>query len=166
MDKQHIKLWSTLLFWRRILWSQICLSKYLLESTKKFLKNGLSWRYDWFSLIISDICNNYSVSVRNKFNTLQEISEKHDLYDELEKCITAHLKAAVECRPIKESSKSRIIWDSKEEKGKNEVACKKHLYVIKGTKKKKKDNTNMKKHVTPQGTIIPNPTMRIYPKPS
>ena len=37
-------------------------------------------QYDGFPLANSDISNQYSVTVRNKFDTLQETSERHSIW--------------------------------------------------------------------------------------
>ena len=41
----------------------------------------------------SDINKGYTLTVRNKFNTLQPTSETHTPRDEYEKCVTAHIEA-------------------------------------------------------------------------
>ena len=48
------------------------------------------------------------VTVRNKFDTLQEISEKHTLNDEYENFITAHMETAAKCIPTKPRAKSSM----------------------------------------------------------
>ena len=62
-------------------------------------------QYDWPSLTNRDICNKYMVTVRNKFDSLQEISETYTPNDEYENFITAHVEAAAECIPIKPKAK-------------------------------------------------------------
>ena len=52
------------------------------------------------------------VTVRNKFDTLQEICETHTLNDEYENFITAHIEVAAECIPTKPREKSRVQWES------------------------------------------------------
>ena len=44
----------------------------------------------------------YTLTLRNKFDALQEISETPILNDEYENFVNAHLKALVECKPTKQ----------------------------------------------------------------
>ena len=47
-------------------------------------------RYDWFSLTSRNISNEYKIIVRNKFDTLLEISETHNPNKEQENFVHAH----------------------------------------------------------------------------
>ena len=58
-----------------------------------------------------DISNKFMITVRNKFDTLQEISERHAPNDEYENFVTAHLEAA-ECIPTKPRVKCKTPWES------------------------------------------------------
>ena len=58
-------------------------------------------QYDWFSLTNSDIKKQYTVTVRNKFGTLKETSERHIPNDEYENFVTTHIKTAAKCLPKK-----------------------------------------------------------------
>ena len=53
-------------------------------------------QYDKSSLTNSDIRNQYKVTPRNKFDTLQEISKRLTLDDECENFVTVHIEAAAE----------------------------------------------------------------------
>ena len=53
------------------------------------------------SLANSDISNQYMVTVRNKFDTLQETSERYTPNDEYENFVTAHIDTAAKCIPTK-----------------------------------------------------------------
>ena len=44
------------------------------------------------------------VNIRNKFDTLQEISERHKPNDRYENFGAAHIEAAAECKPTKNKS--------------------------------------------------------------
>ena len=55
--------------------------------------------YDWSLLNNWDISDKYTITLRNKFDTLQEISET--LNDKYENFINAHTEAAAECIPTK-----------------------------------------------------------------
>ena len=48
------------------------------------------------------------VTVRNKFNTLPETSERHSPNDKYENFVTAHTEAAAECIPSKLRAKCGI----------------------------------------------------------
>ena len=49
----------------------------------------------------SDINNQYTVYVRNKFDTLQETSKTHTLNIEYENFVTAYIEVAEECISVK-----------------------------------------------------------------
>ena len=69
-------------------------------------------QYDGSSPTNSDIRNHYMVTVRNKFDTLQETSEKHTPNDEYENFVTTHMEAAAECIPAKPRAKCRVLWEA------------------------------------------------------
>ena len=52
------------------------------------------------------------LTVRNKLDTLQIISERHNQIDEYENVVTAHREAASEFIPTKPRNKSRVGWES------------------------------------------------------
>ena len=62
-------------------------------------------RYDGSSLTNRDICHKYSVTVRNKIDTLQELSETHTPNDEYEKFVNAAIDAAAEYLQTKQIAK-------------------------------------------------------------
>ena len=69
--------------------------------------------YNWSSLTNRDISNKYTVTVRNKFDALQEISETYTPNDKYKNFITAHPKAAAaECISTKPRAKCRVPWES------------------------------------------------------
>ena len=69
------------------------------------------------------------VTARNKFNTLQEICERHSLN------VTAHIEAAAaECIPTKLRAKCRVPWESLVVRKNQNKFLKKYLYSIKETK--------------------------------
>ena len=49
--------------------------------------------------------------MRNRFETLQEKTEKGTPYDEYEKLVNAHLEAAAKCIPTKPKTKYRVPWE-------------------------------------------------------
>ena len=66
------------------------------------------------------------ITVRNKFDSLPEISETYTLNDKYENFVTTHIEAAAESIPTKPRGKCRTPWESIARK--NEIMCKKHPY--------------------------------------
>ena len=57
-------------------------------------------------------CDKYTITLRNKFNALQEISETLTPNSEYENFINAHMETAVECIPTKLRTKHRVPWET------------------------------------------------------
>ena len=57
-----------------------------------------------------DIRDKYSLTLRNKFDALQDILETPTPNEEFENCVNAHLEAAAECIPTKQRPKPRVPW--------------------------------------------------------
>ena len=89
--------------WKRSGWIALWTVEVL---AKIYTSNNLS------SLANIDISNKYAVTVRNKFHTLQETSERHTLNDEYKIFFTAHIKVAVKCIQTKPRAKCRFAWES------------------------------------------------------
>ena len=53
--------------------------------------------YDWPLLNDKDIRDKYALTLRNKFDALQEKTEIHTLNDEYENFVNPHLEVAAEC---------------------------------------------------------------------
>ena len=53
-----------------------------------------------------------TLTLRNKFDALQEISETPTPNDEYENFVNAHLKAAAKCIPTKQRAKPRVLWET------------------------------------------------------
>ena len=68
--------------------------------------------YDWPLLNSTDIRDKYVLQLRNRFETLQEKTEKGTPNDEYENFVNAHLKAAAKCIPTKHRTKYRIPWET------------------------------------------------------
>ena len=72
-----------------------------------------SFWYNSSSLANCNIGNYCTITVRNKFNTLQETSEIHILnHNKCENFISIHIEKAAECIPIKPQTKCRVPWES------------------------------------------------------
>ena len=70
--------------------------------------NNNNVHYDWSLLYNRDIWDKYMLTLRNKFNALQEISETLNMNDEYENFIDAHLEATAECIPTTQRAKLRV----------------------------------------------------------
>ena len=64
--------------------------------------------YDWALLNNRDIRDKYVLELRNRFETLQEKTEKNTPNDEYENFVNAHLEAAAKCIPTKLKTKYRV----------------------------------------------------------
>ena len=62
-------------------------------------------QYDWSSHANRDINYQYTIIVKNKFDSLQKTRERHTPNDEYENFVTTHIEAAVRCIPIKPRTK-------------------------------------------------------------
>ena len=58
------------------------------------------------------IRDKYTLTLRNKFDALHQISETPTPNDEYENFVHALLEAAVECIPTKQRAKPRVPWES------------------------------------------------------
>ena len=54
------------------------------------------------------------LTLRNKLNALQELSETPTLNDEYENFVHAHLEVATKCIPTKQRAKARVPWETLE----------------------------------------------------
>ena len=68
--------------------------------------------YNWSLLDNRDIRDKYTLTLRNKFDALQEISETPIANDEYKKFVNAHLEAAAECILTKQRAKPRVPWET------------------------------------------------------
>ena len=67
--------------------------------------------YDWALLDNRYISDKYIVELRNRFETLQEKTEKGTPNDEYENFVNVHLEAAAKCIPTKPKTKYRVPWE-------------------------------------------------------
>ena len=67
---------------------------------------------DWSLLNNRHIRDEYTVTLRNKYDTLQEISETPTPNDEYENFINAHLEEAAECKATKQRAKPKVPWET------------------------------------------------------
>ena len=72
--------------------------------------------------------NKYTITLKNKFDSLQEISETLTPNVEYENFVNALVEAAVECIVTKLRAKHRVPWETQAVR-KNEITLKQHPYV-------------------------------------
>ena len=68
--------------------------------------------YDWSLINNKDIRDKYTLTLRNKFDALQEKIETRTPNDEYENFVNAHREAAAECIPNKQRAKPRVPWET------------------------------------------------------
>ena len=75
----------------------------------------------------------HTLTLRNKFDALQEISETFTPNNEDENFVNAHIEAAAECIPTKQRAKPRVPWETLAIRKKARGTWKPHPYAIVGT---------------------------------
>ena len=93
---------------------RIVTAKILLSLRKNATRTVTTRRYDWALLNNRDIRDKYALELRNRFETLQEKTEKVTPNDEYENLVEAHLEAASKCIPTKPRTKYRVPWEMSE----------------------------------------------------
>ena len=93
---------------------QIVTAKIRLSLRKNATRTVTTRRYDWALLNNRDIRDKYALELRNRFETLQEKTEKVTPNDEYENFVEAHLEAASKCIPTKPRTKYRVPWEMSE----------------------------------------------------
>ena len=105
--------WGILLFWRvcpPITW--IVTAKIRLSLRKNAKRTATTKHYDWAQLNNKDVRDKYVLELRNRFETLQEKTEKSTPNDEYENFVNAHLEAAAKYIPTKIKTKYRVPWET------------------------------------------------------
>ena len=92
--------------------------------------------YDWSLPDNRDIRDKYALTLRNKFDVLQEKTEKHTPIDKYENFVYAHLEAEAECIPTKQRAKPRVPWETL-------AIRKKHIDVKTASKCNRNNPTNI-----------------------
>ena len=69
-------------------------------------------RENWALLNNKDVRDKYVLELRNRFETLQEKTEKSTPNDEYENFVNAHLEAAAKYIPTKNKTKYRVPWET------------------------------------------------------
>ena len=85
--------------------------KLRLSLRKNAIRTATNKHYDWPLLNNRDIRDKYALELRNRFEVLQEKTEKGTPNDEYENFVEAHLEAA-KCIPPKPRTKYRVPWET------------------------------------------------------
>ena len=91
---------------------RIVMAKIQISLRKNAKRTATTKHYDWTLLNNRDIRDKYVLELRNRFETLQEKTEKSTPNDEYENFINAHLEAAAKCIPTKLKTKYRVPWET------------------------------------------------------
>ena len=89
-----------------------------------------------------DIRDKYVLELRNRFETLQEKTEKSTPNDEYENFVNAHLEAVAKCIPTKIKTKYRVPWET--------LAVREKRALVKTASKNYRKNPNALKLKTAQ----------------
>ena len=87
---------------------RIVTAKIRLRLPKNAARTATNKHYDWVLLNNRDITDKYVLELRNRFETLQEKTEKGTLNEEYENFVNTHLEAAEKCIPTKPRTKHRV----------------------------------------------------------
>ena len=87
---------------------RIVTAKIRLSLRKNAKRTATTKHYDWALLNNKDIRDKYVLELRNRFETLQERTEKSTPNDEYENFVNAHLEAAAKYIPTKLKTKYRV----------------------------------------------------------
>ena len=110
MEKQCNELRGILLFRGCVHRSPNSHGENTLSLRKNAKRTATTKHYDWALLNNRDIRDKYVLELRNRFETLQEKTEKSTPNDECENFVNAHLEAAAKCTPTKLKTKYRVPW--------------------------------------------------------
>ena len=91
---------------------RIVTAKIRLSLRKNAKRTATTKHYDWALLNNKDVRDKYVLDLRNRFETLQEKTEKSTPNDEYENFVNAHLEAAAKYIPTKIKTKYRVPWET------------------------------------------------------
>ena len=118
---------------------RIVTAKLRLSLRKNATRTATTKHYDW-ALLNRYIRDKYILELRNRFDTLQEKTEKGTPNNDYENFVEAHLEAASKCIPTKPRAKYRVPWET--------VAIREKRALVKTASKsyrKNLTNTNARK---------------------
>ena len=119
---------------------RIVTAKLRLSLRKNATRTATTKHYDWALLNNRDIRDKYALELRNRFETLQEKTEKGTPNDEYENFVDAHLEAASKCIPTKPRPKYRVPWETLAVREKREL-----VKTASKSYRKNPTNTNARK---------------------
>ena len=90
---------------------RIVIAKIWLSLQRNAVRTTTTAHYDWSLLKNRDIRDKSTLTLRNKFDALQEILETPTLNDKYENFVLAHLEAAAEYIPTKQRAKQSPMQD-------------------------------------------------------
>ena len=90
----------------------IVTAKIRLSLRKNATRTATTKYYDWALLNNRVIRDKYVAELTNRFETLQEKTEKGTPNDEYENFVNAHFEAAAKCIPRKPRIKYRVPWET------------------------------------------------------
>ena len=90
---------------------RIVTAKIRLSLRKNAKRTATTKHYDWALLNSRDIRDKYVLELRNRFEILQEKTEKSTPNDEYESLVNAHVEAAAKCISTKLKTKYRVPWE-------------------------------------------------------
>ena len=91
---------------------RIVTTKIRLNLRKDTTRTATAKHYGWAHLNNRDIRDKYVLELRNRFETLQQKTEKGTPNGEYENFVEAHLEAASKCIPTKHRTKYRVQWET------------------------------------------------------
>ena len=91
---------------------RIVTAKIRLSLRKNATRTTTTVHYDWALLNNKDIKVEYTLYLRNKYNTQQEQTKTHTPNEEYENFVNAQLEAAAEFIPTKQRTKYRVPWET------------------------------------------------------
>ena len=91
---------------------RIVTAKIRLSLRRNATRTTTTIHYDWSLLNNRDISDTYALTLRNKFDALQEKTETYTPKDEYENFVHAHLETAAECIPTKQRARPRVPWET------------------------------------------------------
>ena len=91
---------------------RIVTAKIRLNLRRNAAKTTTTLHYDWSLLNNRDINDKYTLTQRNKFDALQEISETPTPNDEYKNFVKTYLEAVAECIATKQRAKPRVPWET------------------------------------------------------
>ena len=91
---------------------RVVTAKIRLSLRKNTTRTTTTVHYDESPLNNSHIRDKYALTLRNKFDTLQEKKKTHIANDEYKNFVNTYLEAAAECVPTKQRPKPRVPWET------------------------------------------------------